>query len=228
MIRPAGPQDVPFLRDMLRHAYYWRVESVSESGEPPVQRYVERWGRPGDTALIAIQDFQRVGAAWYRLFTTDNRGYGFVDEETPELSIAIVPSKRGHGPRLRAPGRAAGSRARADGYDAISLSVEKDSPAVGLYERHGFAARGEDDGGVTMRADLAVADRRTRRDHARAAPPRGLRPFAPAFEGSREKRHACVTASCRNCANDRPRRHATPPPLGSRPNPSEEHRDDGM
>jgi hypothetical protein len=97
VIRSAGPQDVPFLRDMLRHAYYWRVESVTESGEPPVQRYVEHWGRPGDTALIAIHDFQRVGAAWYRLFKDDNRGYGFVDEETPELSIAIVPSKRGSG-----------------------------------------------------------------------------------------------------------------------------------
>src|ERR1043166_1826205 len=96
-IRRAGPQDVPFLKDMLRHAYYWRATTVSETGEPPVQRYVERWGRPGDTALIAIQDFQPVGAAWYRLFRADNRGYGFIDEETPELSIAIVPSKRGSG-----------------------------------------------------------------------------------------------------------------------------------
>ena len=153
MIRTAGPQDVPFLRDMLRHAYYWRVESVTESGEPPVQRYVERWGRPGDTALIAIHDFQRVGAAWYRLFTDDNRGYGFVDEETPELSIAIVPNKRGTGLGSELLD-ALLDRARADGYDAITLSVEKDSPAIGLYERHGFERLGEDDGGVTMKADL--------------------------------------------------------------------------
>jgi ribosomal protein S18 acetylase RimI-like enzyme len=153
VIRTAGPQDVPFLKDMLRHAYYWRVENVTESGEPPVQRYVERWGRPGDTALIAIHDFQRVGAAWYRLFTDDNRGYGFVDEETPELSIAIVPSKRGTGLGSELLD-ALLDRARADGYEAITLSVEKDSPAVGLYERHGFERLGEDDGGVTMRADL--------------------------------------------------------------------------
>ena len=153
MIRAAGTQDVPFLRDMLRHAYYWRVESVTESGEPPVQRYVERWGRPGDTALIAIQDFQRVGAAWFRLFTDDNPGYGFVDEETPELSIAIVPSKRGTGLGSELLD-ALLNRARADGYDAITLSVEKDSPAVGLYERHGFERLGEDDGGVTMKANL--------------------------------------------------------------------------
>jgi len=153
VIRRAGPQDVPFLKDMLRHAYYWRSTTVPESGEPPVQRYVERWGRPGDTALIAIQDFQPVGAAWFRLFRADNPGYGFIDEETPELSIAIVPSRRGTG---------LGSelldalmlRAREDGYEAISLSVEKDTPAVALYERHGFRRVGEDDGAYTRRADL--------------------------------------------------------------------------
>jgi len=144
---------VPFLRDMLRHAYYWRVDRVSETGEPPVRRYVERWGRPGDTALIAIQDFQKVGAAWYRLFTEANAGYGYVDEATPELSIAIVPSRRGSGLGSELLD-ALLDRARADGYAAISLSVEEGSPAVGLYERHGFERVGDDDGGVTMRAAL--------------------------------------------------------------------------
>jgi ribosomal protein S18 acetylase RimI-like enzyme len=142
------------MRDMLRHAYYWRVDRVSSTGEPPVRRYVERWGRPGDTALIAIQDFQRVGAAWYRLFTSEDPGYGFVDEQTPELSIAIVPSRRGSGLGSELLD-ALLERARADGYHAISLSVEQGSPAIGLYERHGFCQVGEDDGGVTMRSELA-------------------------------------------------------------------------
>jgi ribosomal protein S18 acetylase RimI-like enzyme len=118
-----------------------------------VRRYVERWGRPGDTALIAIQDFQRVGAAWYRLFKGDNAGYGFVDEETPELSIAVVPSRRGGGLGSELL-EALLAQARTDGYGAISLSVEKESPAVGLYERHGFARVQDDDGGVTMKAEL--------------------------------------------------------------------------
>jgi ribosomal protein S18 acetylase RimI-like enzyme len=162
VIRRAGPQDVPFLRDMLRHAYYWRAASVPESGEPPVQRYVERWGRPGDTALIAIQDYQRVGAAWYRLFRADDPGYGFVDEETPELSIAIVPSRRGTGLGSELL-TALLERARADGYESISLSVEKDNPAVVLYERHGFRRVREDDGAYTMRADLKPAESRPAR-----------------------------------------------------------------
>ena len=141
------------MRDMLRHAYYWRVDRVSSTGEPPVRRYVERWGRPGDTALIAIQDFQRVGAAWYRLFRCEHPGYGCVDEETPELSIAIVPSRRGGGLGSELL-EALLARARGDGHHAISLSVEQGSPAIGLYERHGFTQVGEDDGGVTMRCEL--------------------------------------------------------------------------
>ena len=46
------------------------------------------------------------------------------------------------------------ARAREDGYASISLSVEKDNPAVGLYERHGFRTVREDDGAYTMQADL--------------------------------------------------------------------------
>jgi ribosomal protein S18 acetylase RimI-like enzyme len=141
------------MKDMLRHAYYWRATTVPESGEPPVQRYVERWGRPGDTGLVAIHDFQPVGAAWYRLFKEDNPGYGFIDEETPELSIAVVPSKRGSGLGSQLLD-ALMAKARAEGHAAISLSVEKDNPAVSLYERHGFERVREDDGAYTMRAEL--------------------------------------------------------------------------
>ena len=94
MIRPAGAQDLPFLRDMLRHAYYARWGSEADV---PLERYVAGWGRRGDNALVAIDEFQPVGAAWYRLFEADEPGYGFVDEQTPELTIAIVPSMRGRG-----------------------------------------------------------------------------------------------------------------------------------
>src|SRR5438034_8319229 len=130
---------------MLRHAYYWRATTVPESGEPPVQRYVERWGRPGDTALVAIQDFQPVGAAWYRLFKAGNAGYGFVDENTPELSIAVVPSKRGSGLGSQLL-EALMQRELAAGYNAVSLSIEKDYPAVALYEAHRFHRYRDDDG----------------------------------------------------------------------------------
>jgi ribosomal protein S18 acetylase RimI-like enzyme len=40
--------------------------------------------------------------------------------------------------------------AREAGYAQVSLSVEKDSPAVSFYERYGFEVVGESDGGLVM------------------------------------------------------------------------------
>ncbi len=151
MIRPAGAQDLPFLRDMLRHAYYARWGSEADV---PLERYVEGWGRPGDAALVAIDEFRPVGAAWYRLFEEDEPGYGFVDEGTPELTIAIVPSKRGRG-LGRELLEALLERARRDGYAQVSLSVEPDNPALHLYERYGFSKSGERAGAWVMLASLA-------------------------------------------------------------------------
>ena len=149
MIREGGPQDVRFLRDMLRHAYYWR----SRDAEVPITRYVNAWGRTGDRALIALDDFHPAGAAWYRLYPEREPGFGFVDERTPELTIGVVPSRRGKGigselldELLR--------RAKEEGHERISLSVEKSNPAVHLYESRGFRAVHENDD-VVMVADLS-------------------------------------------------------------------------
>ena len=143
---------MPFLRDMLHHAYYWR-EADPQAAEP-VSRYVANWGRRGDTAMIAIENYLRAGAAWYRLFTREEPGFAFLDESTPEVSIAVVPSKRGKGIGS-ALLDALLDRARRDGFRALSLSVERDNPSVALYERHGFERVREDGNTVVMRAELA-------------------------------------------------------------------------
>ena len=152
MIRRGGHGDVPFMRSMLAHAYGWRVNALET--DIPLSRYVENWGRAGDVALIATESGNRVGAAWYRRFTAAAPGYAFVDEDTPELTIAVVPSRRQHGVGGELLGELL-KRATADGHRAISLSVEKDSPAVAFYERHGFARAGETEHALTMRRDLS-------------------------------------------------------------------------
>ena len=45
-------------------------------------------------------------------------------------------------------------RARAEGYPALSLSVERGNPAFALYERHGFQPLREAGDTVVMRAPL--------------------------------------------------------------------------
>ena len=154
VIRRGGRQDVRFLRDMLHHAYYWRERNPGD-GPGPAARYIKGWGRPGDTVLIALDDGFPVGAAWYRLFRKGLRGYGFVDDDTPELAIAVVPSRRGRGIGEALLG-ALCERARSDGYQALSLSVGRDDPAlVSFYEQHGFAqVEGGDEQSLTMRRGL--------------------------------------------------------------------------
>jgi ribosomal protein S18 acetylase RimI-like enzyme len=153
MIRRGGPQDVPFLRDMLRHAYYWRWGGAET--DVPLSRYVEGWGRRGDEAVIAIEGFQPVGAAWYRLFRAAEPGFGFVDEQTPELTIAVVPSMRGRGFGVELLGELL-DRARRHGFARVSLSVEAENPALHLYRRHGFEQLEERGGALVMAADLAA------------------------------------------------------------------------
>ena len=159
VVRRGGAQDVRFLRDMLHHAYYWK-ERAPDTGPGPVALYVKAWGRPGDTAVIAIDKGFPVGAAWYRLFGEQRPGYGFVDEHTPELAIAVVPNARGRGigtalleTLLR--------QARSAGYPTISLSVDRaNAGAIELYGRHGFEQVGEDDDSVTMLAHLDTTSTR--------------------------------------------------------------------
>jgi GNAT superfamily N-acetyltransferase len=144
MQRPVGKSDVRFLRDMLRHAYHWRV---AEDAERPVYRYVRNWGRRGDAGVLALEGPHPYGAAWYRLFTEDEPGFGFVDERTPELTIAVVPSHRGKGAGKELL-EALLDSARAEGYEAVSLSTDRDQAA--WYERFGFETVGETPHAVTM------------------------------------------------------------------------------
>jgi GNAT superfamily N-acetyltransferase len=147
MIRRGSAADTQFMRAMLAHAYHWHVAGLET--EIPLSRYVDGWGRDGDLAVVAAEGPNPVGAAWCRRFTAAAPGYGFVDEETPELTIAVVPSKRKHGVGQELLD-ALLDRARAQGVAALSLSVQQGSAAVSFYERNGFAPVGEHHGALTM------------------------------------------------------------------------------
>jgi GNAT superfamily N-acetyltransferase len=151
VIRRGGHQDVPFMRSMLTHAYNWHVNVFDT--DVPIGRYVDGWGRPGDTVLIAMDGGHRVGAGWIRIFRETAPGYGFIDENTPELTVAVVPSRQGEGIGLQLLNGLL-ERATADAYRAVSVSVEKGHPEVALYEGEGFEQVGETTHAVVLRRVL--------------------------------------------------------------------------
>jgi ribosomal protein S18 acetylase RimI-like enzyme len=139
--RVAGAEDVAFLATMLGEAAVWRPDKATPTGEevmadPRYAPYLAGWPRPGDHGLIAEPDGP-VGAAWYRTYTKASHGHGFVGDDVPELSIAVVASRRREGIGRRLLLQLVEASA-AQGYDALSLSVAEHNPARHLYESAGF------------------------------------------------------------------------------------------
>jgi GNAT superfamily N-acetyltransferase len=157
-IRELRADEVSFLRDMLYAAIAWNPERQLPLPKaelldlPQLTIFHEGWGREGDTALAAELEGQLVGLVWYRFFTEDVHGEGFVDEATPEVAIAVVEGQRGNGVGA-ALMQAIHERARADGVARVSLSVDHDNPARRLYERLGYVDVAEGDERMVL--DLA-------------------------------------------------------------------------
>ena len=151
-IRNLTQLDEPFLWEMLYQAVYiidGQPPITREAiNQPELSRYVRGWGRSGDQGTISLVGGQPVGAAWLRLFSRAEPGYGFVDEATPELSIAVLPDHRGQGIGTRLLQNVI--ELALERYQAISLSVTPENPARRLYTRLGFVMVKEDGNAVTM------------------------------------------------------------------------------
>ena len=156
-VRPGTRFEQPTLKRMIYEALYWQPDAEREPfdfviAHDEISRYVDGWGRRGDSAMVAVvaPDERPVGAAWYRLFPEDQPGYGFVEPSIPELAIAVENDFRGQGV-----GRALLESlircACQSGMAHLSLSVEvANVTALTLYQRLGFVPIGGDEHNHTM------------------------------------------------------------------------------
>ena len=156
IIRPLTTEDEPFLWDMLYYALHVPKGQIAPPREvirlPELARYAQGWGIEGDCGFI-ISDAamgQPIGAVWLRLMVGENQGYGYVDDSTPELSIAVLPEYRGQGIGTHLLAHLFGSEC---GGSSVSLSVSVGNPAVRLYERLGFTVVSKSAGSLTMKRD---------------------------------------------------------------------------
>jgi ribosomal protein S18 acetylase RimI-like enzyme len=157
-LRTATDADIENLKKALFEAVSWNPDRELPPYEfviahPELARYHEGWGRRGDLAVVAERDGEVVGASLCRLFTTEDHGHGYVDDETPELAVAVWDGQRGEGIGTRLMDGIE-EAARAAGFSRLSLSVDADNPARRLYDRLGYKELTVDDEGVRMLKEL--------------------------------------------------------------------------
>ncbi|MGH3134794.1 MAG: GNAT family N-acetyltransferase [Gaiellaceae bacterium] len=157
-LRLLAADDVEHVKWALYEAVAWNPERELPPFEhtiehPELARYHAGWGRTGDLGVVAESDGQVAGVALCRLFTEDDHGHGYVDDDTPELAVAVADGRRGEGIGTRLMHELADA-AREAGVARLSLSVDADNPALRLYERLGYRELSRDDGGVRMVLEL--------------------------------------------------------------------------
>ncbi len=152
-LRAATASDAGFLAEMLAVAIDWRPGATLRPAAdlmdmPDIWHCVDAWPQQSDFGLVA--EIERpVGAAWWRYFTAAHRGYGFIDEAVPEISIGIANGYRGQGiGRSLLLGLISEGSKR--GIPGLGLSVEPENPALRLYERLGFEVVGGTGGSITL------------------------------------------------------------------------------
>lgn len=140
-IRLATAADQPFLWEMLYQSLHVEGQEPFPRdvvNRPHIARYVKEWGRRGDLSFIAEEtDSHRpIGAVWSRLSSADDQGFAYIDEQTPELGIALLPEYRGQGIGTALLEQMLEAAKKL--YPAISLSVSPKNQAIRLYQRIGF------------------------------------------------------------------------------------------
>jgi len=118
--------------------------------EPGLAHYAEAWGKTGDLGYIIWETATgtAIGAAWLRLLTGEQRGYGWVADDMPELSIAVKPDWRGQGLGVLLLQTLLLEAKKT--WLGVSLTVSQGIRALHLYQRAGFEIVNQDEAGLTM------------------------------------------------------------------------------
>ncbi len=153
VIRPidtTSNDDASLLREMLLEALFVPPGGppfpASVVDTPALSRYITSFGSEAGDRGWCAESFtgELLGAAWVRQLSGSNAGYGYVDDDTPELTVAVAAAHRGNG---------VGTGLLTTLLDEVgrcSLSCDTRNPAIRLYERLGFEAVHSDGNSVVM------------------------------------------------------------------------------
>jgi putative acetyltransferase len=153
IIREIKLTEYPFLKEMLYQAIFVADEKVVLPREiieqPDLKKYIQDFGQNGDFCLVAEKQEKLIGAIWIRFI----KAYGFVDNETPELSMAVLNEHRGNGIGDKLLTAMIVSLKNKQ-LKRVSLSVDRDNFAYGFYKKHGFVDYLVSEKSIIMKKEL--------------------------------------------------------------------------
>lgn len=140
-IRLMKDEEIYLLKDFLYEAIFQLDENNllprDVIKQPELSIFIDNFGREDDYCLVAEYDGKIVGAVWARILSGEVKGFGNVDNETPEFAISLYKEYRnkGIGTKLM---KSMLQLLKEKGYKQTSLAVQKDNYAVKMYQKVGF------------------------------------------------------------------------------------------
>lgn len=141
VIREIREEELNILDDLLYEAIFqsddYNLLPRTVIEQPELSVYIDDWGKPDDLCIVADVDGKIVGAVWTRILAGDIKGYGNIDDKTPEFVISIFEEYRNQGIGTVLMKKMI-EKLKTQGYKKASLSVAKDNYAIKLYHSVGF------------------------------------------------------------------------------------------
>lgn len=157
VIRPLIAQEYSILREFLYLAVFHEDRNLTLPkdivDEPSLIKYIEDFGKKDDICLVAEVNSEIIGAIWTRLFDYEQKGYGYYNDITPELSMSVKEKYRGKGVGAILLSSIM-ELLKEQSYKQVSLSVSKNNYATNLYRKFGFITIEERGTDYLMLVDL--------------------------------------------------------------------------
>lgn len=146
-IREIKESELNILETMLYEAVYVPVGSEPPTIDvikiPEINAYIDDFPKKKDDyCLVAEINGHIVGAVWVRILSGEIKGYGNIDDKTPEFCISLVKEYRNQGIGTALMKKMI-EYLKENGYSQASLSVAKENYAFGMYKKLGFEIIGE-------------------------------------------------------------------------------------
>lgn len=141
-IREIKETEINMLETMLYEAIYQPIGSEPLTKDiikiPEIKVYIDNFlKKKDDYCLVAEINGDIVGAVWVRILAGKIKGYGNIDDKTPEFTVSLIKEYRNQGIGTSLMKKMI-EYLEEKKYRQASLSVSKDNYAVKMYKKLGF------------------------------------------------------------------------------------------